>query len=270
MILGGIPYYLDLLDRRLSLAQNVDKLCFARDGALVFEFDELYRSLFRSADTHIAIVRALNQRKAGRTRKEIVETLGIDAGGTFSKAIEELEQCGFVRRYRDFSKKERGAIYQLVDPFTLFYLRLMEGRLKGSGAWEAYQGTPAYHAWSGLAFEMTCLAHERQLKRALGIEAIASSSSAWRSSSSDSGAQIDLLIDRSDGVINACEMKYSLAPFAISKRLDADMRERVEAFRAETGTRKAVRLTMVCPYGVKRNKYWGIVSNEITFDDLFL
>lgn len=269
MVFGGIPYYLDLLDRRLSLAQNVDSLCFAPDGALRHEFDELYRSLFRNADGHIAVVRALNRRKAGCTRKEIIERTGIGAGGTLSKTLEELEQCGFVMRYRDFTKKERGAIYQLVDPFTLFYLRFMEGRLEGEGAWEAHQGTPAYHAWSGLAFEMTCLAHEKQLKTALGIQAIASSTSAWRSGDPESKAQIDLLIDRADGVINACEMKYSQVAFAIDKSLDAELRERIEAFRAETGTRKAVRLTMVCPYGVKRNKYWGIVSNEITFEDLF-
>lgn len=268
-VFGGIPYYLDLLDRRLSLAQNVDRLCFARDGALRHEFDELYRSLFRNADGHIAVVRALNQRRAGCTRKEIVGKSGLAAGGTLSKTLEELEQCGFIRRYRDFTKKERGAIYQLVDPFTLFYLRFMEGRLEGEGAWAAYQGTPAYYAWSGLAFEMVCLVHEQQLKAALGIQAIASTSTAWRSDSAESKAQIDLLVDRADGVINACEMKYAQAPFAIDKALDAELRERIETFRTETGTRKAVRLTMVCPYGVKHNKYWGIVSNEITFEDLF-
>lgn len=269
MVFGGIPFYLDLLDRRLSLAQNVDRLCFARDGALHNEFDELYRSLFRNADGHIAVVRALDQRRAGCTRMEIIEKSGMAAGGTLSKTLEELEQCGFVRRYRDFTKKERGAIYQLVDPFTLFYLRFMEGRLEGEGAWEAYRGTPAYHAWSGLAFVMVCLAHEQQLKMALGIQAIASTSSAWRSDSAESKAQIDLLVDRADGVINACEMKYSQAPFSINKALDAELRERIETFRSETGTRKAVRLTMVSPYGVKHNKYWGLVSNVITFEDLF-
>lgn len=269
MVFGGIPFYLDLLDRRLSLDQNIDRLCFARDGALRNEFDELYRSLFRNADGHIAVVRALNQRKAGLTRKEVVRRSGISAGGTFSKTLEELEQCGFVRRYRDFTKKERGAIYQLIDPFTLFYLRFMEGRLDGEGAWEAYRGTPGYHTWCGLAFEMTCLLHERQLKQALGIQAIASTASAWRSDGSTPGAQIDLVIDRADGVVNACEMKYSQAPYVITKAFDAELRERIETFRRETGTRKAIRLTMVCPYGVSHNKYWGIVQNEIDFEDLF-
>ena len=269
MVFGGIPFYLDLIDRRLSLSQNVDRICFAPDGALREEFDELYRSLFKNAERHIAIVRALNQRKAGCSRKEIIEKSGMGAGGTLSKALEELEQCGFIRRYRDFTKRERDAIYQLIDPFTLFYLRFMEGRLEGEGAWEAYLGTPGYHAWSGLAFEMTCLLHERQLKQALGIQAIASSTSAWRSSAPGSKAQIDLLIDRADGVVNACEMKYSQAPFVIGKALDAELRGRIADFRAETGTKKAVRLTMVCPYGVRRNKYWGAVQNEITFEDLF-
>lgn len=269
MAFGGIPFYLDLIDRRLSLAQNIDRLCFARDGALRNEFEELYRSLFRDANGHIAVVRALNQRKAGLTRKEISAKSGISEGGTLSKTLEELELCGFIRRYSDFTKRKRDALYQLLDPFTLFYLRFMEGRLEDVGTWAAHQGSPGYHAWSGLAFETVCLLHESQLKQALGIQAIASTSSAWRSGNPSAKAQIDLVIDRADGVINACEMKYAQAPYAIDKALEAELRERLAAFRAETGTRKSIRLTMVCPYGVKRNAHWGIVQNEITYDDLF-
>ena len=106
-------------------------------------------------------------------------------------------------------------------------------------------------------------------KDMLGIQAIASTSSAWRSDDAESKAQIDLLVDRADGVIKACEMKYFQPSLSIDKTLDVELRERIEAFRSGTGTAKAIRLTMVCPYGVRRNKYWGIVSNEITFEDLF-
>ena len=43
MILGGIPYCLNMLDSRLNLAQNIDRLLFNPNGELYNEFDMLYR-----------------------------------------------------------------------------------------------------------------------------------------------------------------------------------------------------------------------------------
>ena len=39
----------------------------------------------------------------------------------------------------------------------------------------------------------------------------------WRSKESSEGAQIDMLIERADRVINLCEMKYSIYPYALDK-----------------------------------------------------
>ncbi|MBR1829926.1 MAG: ATP-binding protein [Atopobiaceae bacterium] len=267
MVFGGIPHYLSLLDRRSSLAQNIDQLCYARTGELRFELHRLYQSLFKHGDRHLAIVRALAARQGGLLRSELERIDGIGGGKALTTALVELEQCGFVRRYRDFTKHERGQHYQVIDPFTLFSLRFVEpGKVD---SWLAFVNSPAYAAWTGMAFELTCLLHTDQIKTALGVFGVQSSQTAWRSSKADPGAQIDLLIDRADGVINLCEMKYSSKQFAIDKTYAQTLQNKLTAFREETGTPKAVHLTMVTAAGLAHNAYWNDVQQELTADDLF-
>ncbi|RVU98151.1 ATP-binding protein [Coriobacteriales bacterium OH1046] len=268
MVFGGIPFYLDLLDRRLGLAQNIDRLCFSKKGQLRGEFEELFRSLFRKADRHIAIVRALHTKGSGATREEIIGLSGIGDGGALSTNIEELEQCGFIRSYRDFTRTSRGKLYQLIDPFTLFWLRFVEGSADEHW-WSANYGSARLRAWSGRAFELACLLHVPQMLRALGVWGVSVDACAWRSKKSSLGAQIDLVLDRADGVVNLCEMKFSDGPFAIDKACDASLRAKRSVFAEESKTRKALHITMVCPYGIGETAYRWTPQSVITGDDLF-
>ena len=267
MVFGGIPYYIDLIDRRSSLAQNIDQLCFERSGQLRHELGRLFASLFKHPGKHEAIVRELAQRRGGATRTELAAAPGIVDGQQLTRALSELEQCGFVRRYREFTKGKNGARFQLIDPFTLFSLRFLEG--DGVHSWTEYLNTPSYYAWRGGAFELVCLIHSAGIKEALRVGGVASEESSWRSKASEPGAQVDLVIDRADGVINLCEMKFTDGEFAIDRAYDAALRNKVAAFAAETGTRKAIRLTMVTMSGLAHNAYWGTVQNELSADDLF-
>lgn len=49
MILGGTPYYLDLLRKEYSLAQNIDFFFFKTNAELSEEYGILLKSLFRKA-----------------------------------------------------------------------------------------------------------------------------------------------------------------------------------------------------------------------------
>ena len=268
MVFGGIPYYLDLLDRRCGLVQNIDNLCFSRSGELTSEFDELYHSLFRKADHHVAIVRTLGTKAKGLDMQEISNATGIAKGGTLTSLLDELEASGFIRRYAPFEKKRRGSLYQLVDPFSLFYLKFMDKRAP-SDFWSKNHQTSRVNAWRGYAFELVCLLHERQIRQALGIAAVSADVCSWRSQDSDPGAQVDLVIDRADGIINLCELKWSQGEYAINKAYDLQLRNKLVAFSQETRTKKALHLTMVTPFGVKRNAYHGVLQSEITADALF-
>ena len=271
MIFGGIPYYLGLFDKRESLVQNVNRLCFATDGQLKNEFDRLYSSLFSDCERHVEIIKALNKKASGMTREEIIRSSDLADGGNTTKALSELELSGFIRKYNAFNKKTKDAVYQLVDFFSLFHLKFMAGRnVNDETFWLKYSNTSAHNAWSGYAYELVCLAHIKQIKKALGISGIGTNVASWRSAAASKGAQIDLVIDRADNVINLCEIKYSDAEFCIDKNYDEILRNKRNAFVTGTKTRKAIHQTMITTYGLAHNEYWGGVQSEITFDDLFL
>lgn len=269
MIFGGIPYYMDCMDRRLSLAQNIEAVCFDENGQLHYEFSRLYSSLFRHSERHLAIIRMLAEKKCGMTRTELAKNKAIGDGEALTEALLELTQCGFIRKYQLYQKNKYGSLYQLIDPFTLFALTYMESGKRQS--WIAVLGTPGYYAWSGYAFELLCLLHVDEIKKALGITGMESAYCAWRAGGSTGhpGAQIDLLIDRRDDVINLCEMKYSEAPYEITEKYEQELLRKVTVFRTETGTKKAIHLTMVTSSGLQKNMHSGIILNEITGDDLF-
>lgn len=267
MVFGGVPYYLGLISRRMSIVQNIDILLFDEKGALYHEFERSFHSLFRKPVKHLTVIRTLAKRKMGLTRKEILEETGISDGALLTKTMNELEECGFIRKYYGYLKGSREFMYQIIDPFTLFCLTYLEKKKYSS--WIKYVGTPEYYSWCGLVFETVCLNHASQIKAAIGISGIESNEYAWRSSQSDPGAQIDLLIDRNDNVINICEMKYSTVPFKIDAGYAAVLKNKIDVFRNETKTKKALHLTLVCPGGILRGGSYTDVTNVITMDDLF-
>ena len=272
MVFGGIPYYWSLLEKGLSLAQNIDKIIFAKNGKLSNEFDQLYASLFKSPEQYIDIVTALGKKKAGMTREEIIVAIDKYSNGALSKVLDELEYCGFIRKYNGFEKKSKQAIYQLIDNYTLFYFKfIQQNENNDEHFWSASIDSAMHRAWSGLAFERLCMAHTQQIKATLGIAGVLSNVYSWRKEADEmsDGAQIDLLIDRKDQVINLCEMKYSLSEYAIDAEYEQKLRNKKSVFINATNTRKAVHLTMVTTFGIKANAHSGIVQNEITLEDLF-
>ena len=95
----------------------------------------------------------------------------------------------------------------------------------------------------------------------------------WRTEANeDKGidkTQIDLLIDRNDGVINLCEMKFSTQEYAITEDEETKLRRRRGNFIEATQSKKAVRITLVTPYGLRQNSHSAIAQNEITLNNLF-
>ena len=151
MALGGIPYYWSFLQKGKSLAQNFDRMFFAENGEMMREFDALYASLFRNPEPHIAIIKALTSKKSGLMRNEILTETGLDDNATFIKAMKELEQCGFVRKYTCLGKVSKDALYQLMDNFTLFHFKFMQENTNGNPHfWTSSLGTPTHSTWAGI------------------------------------------------------------------------------------------------------------------------
>lgn len=270
MILGGIPFYLTLLNPKLSLLSNIDELFFADAHAMLrTEYNELYSTLFKRPDNYLAVIRMLTERKEGFTRKEINEKTKL-GGAALSKILSDLEQCDFIFSYARYGNAKNNAIYRIKDFYTLFYYKYVNGiDTKDSLRWTHLSSTPQVSSWQGFSFELLCLLHLDEIKKALGIDRILNDASAWRSKQPEQNTQIDLVIERADHNINLCEMKFSSGMYAIDKGYEQKLRERMSIFLAETMTRCSTRITMVTTYGVLQNKHSGIVNDEVLLDDLF-
>lgn len=271
MVMGGIPFYLNNVKGNESAAQNINRLCFSQTGLLRLEFNNLYLALFKNAESHIKIVRALATKAKGLTRKEIIELTKLSSGGGTTKILEELEQSGFIRKYTPFQKRKKSSIYQLIDFYTLFYLRFIEpSNPLDDNNWINAIDHPRHRAWSGYAYEQICLYHIQSIKKALGIGGVQTSIYSWRSSQKEDNVQIDLIIERRDRVINVCEIKFTTDAYSITKEYATKLRNKLGVFRSETGTNYAVWLTFISTYGLKNFVYWGgLVQHDLTMDIFF-
>jgi hypothetical protein len=272
MIVGGVPYYWSKMRCGMSLAQNIDALFFARDGEFSHEFNDLYASLFTTPEKYVKVIDALGSKKKGLTREEILKTGKLEDSGNVSKMLDNLEYCGFIRKYFQIGHRRKNAIYQLIDNYTLFYYQFVKGKTSiDGGYWSKTIGKAGYYAWSGLAFERVCLIHSSQIKKALGISGVLTSEYSWSVAASESyhGAQIDLLIDRGDGVIDICEMKYSKSPFAITADYRRNLLNKIDRFQQTTRTKKAIHLVMISANGLADTENNDVVNNVVTLDALF-
>lgn len=273
MVMGGVPQYLKMIDRGESVTIAIDRICFSKDGFLNDEFKNLFHSLFNNASSHISIIKALAQKGKGLTRNEVITNCNLQTGGGTTQVLEELCESGFIEAYIPFGKHSKDAVYKLIDEYSLFYVKFMaNGKINGRGSWTTFASSQSRVSWCGIAFESICLKHILQLKQALGIAGVHTEHYVWRHSSQghDTGAQIDLLIDRQDQCINVCEMKFSRTEFELSKKNAIELQNKLDIFLGKTKTRKSLFLTMVSTHGIKNMKsYPGLVQSEITMDDLF-
>ncbi|MGI6223510.1 MAG: AAA family ATPase [Prevotella sp.] len=269
MIFGGVPYYMSLMRKGLSLAQNIDELCFSKRGQLRYEFDRLFNSLFVNPEANKSLVRLLFKRKAGMKRNEIISESNKISGGGLTNILKGLEAGNFITTYRNYGASKREIFYKLTDFFCLFYLNFMDEKTTDEHYWSSNLLTGSLNAWRGLAFENLCFAHVEQLKTALGIAGVHTETMPWRSKNQEDGAQIDMLIDRDDRVINVCEMKFATDDYVITRNYDRELRHKLTLFSEETKTRKSLHLTLVTTYGLKQNEYSGKVQRIITMNELF-
>ena len=274
MVFGGVPYYWRFLERGKSVAQNIDALLFGKNGQLRHEFEDVFCSLFGEKQGYMKIVRALASCTCGMTCGELLSATGLSKGGGVLRILDALEQSGFIRRYTAYGKKKQNSQFQLIDSFTLFHLKFIDGESNhDEHFWSHSTIGPALNTWRGLAFERVGLLHLRQIKKALGISGVLTSAYAWRHEADDTypwGVQIDLLLERADHVVNVCEFKFSKDEFVISAEYAKALVRKCETFRAVTGTKDAVHLTLVTTEGVARNTHSGIVQSEVKLDDLFM
>ena len=273
MITGGIPHYLKEIKKGKSVAQQIDKMCFSANGLLKDEFDKLYASLYDKADTHIAVIRALATKWMGVTRSRILELTGMNDGGSLTRILTEPEQSDFILSVPPFNKKKKDILYRLVDNYSLFYLKFMEGKRKsGEGSFISLEHTPVWKTWCGYAFENICFMHLQQMKMVMGIAAVYTEAGSYiqKAGNENKGVQVDMLIDRADNIINVCEMKFYDAPFTITKKYAAELRNKRAIVRMVAPSKRSIFITMVTCFGILENSYaTELIQSQVRAVDLF-
>jgi AAA+ ATPase superfamily predicted ATPase len=282
LALGGVPYYIEQIQRGSSVAQNIAALCFSNSGALKDEWDKLFVALFGESDIYEKIIRALFLKKKGLSLTELAAALEISVGGRFKKRLEELEEAGFISSFVPYGNKVKNTYYRILDEFSLFHLQWIDKAPKGillgksGNYWLNKIKLPSYISWAGISFESVCLRHSEEIATALGLSAIPHTVGTWRyvpsakEAKSKSGAQIDLLFDREDGVITLCEIKYTKEIFSIDKRYASELKQKLEVFQHQTQTKKQLQLAIISVHGMKINS-WSedLVDQVVTADEIF-
>jgi len=128
MMIGGIPYYLNQVSRRVGFVRAANEAFFTRSTIFLAEVDEVLNVEFNRA----GIV----------TTKKILATLGV-LGGTFAVVADKLEMAASgifeaVGKLVDYSllkekkciplknRKKVSTVYFYDDPYLLFYFACLE------------------------------------------------------------------------------------------------------------------------------------------------
>ena len=273
---GGVPHYLRQVQKGMSAAQNIDHMAFSSNGFLRDEFDKLFSSLFNHSDTIISIIHALAKVRSGMTRQTLLEKTGLASSGEFSKSLNALEHSGFIQTYESLKGSQTQKKIKMMDEFSLFHLTFIDKahlkvfKAKASGYWIQQSTSRSYQSWAGFAFEALCFKHIHKIKDALGIGAVYSIESSWaHRDTEEGGAQIDLLIERSDRCYSLCEIKYCQAEFVINKSYAANLRHKKETLQMHGKKGYPIFLVMITSYGVKTNSYSEeLVDHEVLMSDL--
>lgn len=279
MAMGGIPYYLRHIKEGWSSLQCIDYMCFGKDGILVNEFTQLFASLFEYPASYIAVIRILAKNHRGMNRDDILDIADISSGGGATNILLGLEESGFIGSYIPFGKTKKETLYYLMDEYSLFYLTWIEKAPRNiltsasSGYWLNKSNSRSWSSWSGYAFERICQKHAPQITKALGISGIGLIISSWLhrpQTKTDTGVQIDLVIDRADRVITLCEIKFSNRKYRITKNYALLLQNKIDVFKEITKSNKTIFLAMITPYGLEVNEYENrLVNQSVILDDLY-
>lgn len=273
MVMGGVPYYWQAVEQGKSVAQVIDQLCFEQNGLLATEFRPLFQSLFKHAENHIQIIETLAKHPYGMTRNQLLEQIKVNNGGSFTRILDQLIDCGFVKALRPFGKKNKETVFRVIDFYSIFYLKFINGNISDrTNVWQNLSNGASYQSWMGYAFENICLTHLKPIHEALGISGIYTQASSFYFKGNEElpGVQIDLVIDRNDGIINLCEAKYTNDEFVLTKEYTAVLRRRRTVFQHLTRTKKSVVTTLLTTYPALQNAYYREeIHSEVSLERLF-
>ena len=120
-VLGGVPYYLSLVNKELSFEENVTRMFFKVDGQLYDEPNFLMKEEFREPATYNSIIMAIAK---GANRPHTIQQMaGIEASSS-PFYLRQLVEIGFLRKVLPFGEnplRSKKGIYEIADNTFRFW-----------------------------------------------------------------------------------------------------------------------------------------------------
>ena len=270
MIFGGLPFFYDLMNTSYSLNQNVNRLLFNKDALYRDETKRLLEATLSESPVYGQILSKLAFAKYGIKKAKLQEKIGA-SNGTYSRAIQDLVDCGYIIEYKKNYEDYNPLYIQLADPFLLFHYHNLSKEKPINSYEDLISDMGRYDNWRGQAFEILCFNNTQSIKSALGISGVKTECYPWYNSEDDKNEriQIDMVIERADKISNLCEIKYTNKPFEIDAAYEEQLVRKRDIFKSKTGTSQSLKIVMISAKGLRGTAHTSYISDTITLDDLF-
>lgn len=234
-VLGGMPYYLSLLNNTQDLHTNIRAHILNPKGTLFDEPLLLLVEEVREPRNYFSVLRAI---AAGHTRlNEISQAAGIGAREVTGRYLDVLRELRIVRRLVPITErqpeKSRKGIYQIDDAFLRFWFRYVHpnrGALELGLVDAVMDGRilPTFDAFVSRAFEDAAQEHVTRLARGGQLPFIPERIGRWWSSEEE----IDIVaISDTDRAMLVGECKWTAKPVGVN--ILVDLQRKVQAMQQE-------------------------------------
>jgi hypothetical protein len=255
MVLGGIPYYLNLMSRGESVPGVIDRLFFSEPPELKGEFDELFDSLFDNSPVHKRIISLVAGTKIGLTRTEIAARAKLPSGGSLNRYIDNLEESGFLEEHEPLgSRGKKDVRYRVWDMLTLFHRHWLVGKLH-MRSWRSIATSQRYKSWCGHVFEIVAWNHARYIADALGLSKNDYFVTRATLENKEGKAQIDLVVDVTGGAVYLLELKCSDDPFVMTAAEATRLLQSRRVLSAHYNGKRSIIVCLLAAGGAQKNTH---------------
>lgn len=235
LAIGGVAEYLKWIKQSDSSVKIIEDLCFRSSGNLYTEYEALIPALFTESTKYDRLIEALSRKTFGLTFSELES--GSIKGTTLKRMLSELELNSFISSYSPYGWGKL-KLFRLTDPYLLFYHKWIKpvgksGIVLPEHYWMQTFNSQSFRTWMGYSYETFCFTHVEYILKRLGISGMKVKASVWRSKKTKDGAQVDLVLERADRIINLCEIKYSSIDFIFDDKVEQELYRKLSIFKEE-------------------------------------
>jgi hypothetical protein len=261
-IFGGIPYYLNHIDVKKSIDQNINDLIFNKDGMFNKEFYWLFSSIISEPDKYIDIINILSKNPNGLIYHEINKLLKITQSSTVLKRILYLCECEYLVITHPFYEKQKKIKYKINCEFIDFYLRWVYNDKNKNITWNNIIDTQTFYTWRGFCFERIIYKHIDQLIKYIEINQYKIYYPLIYKNK-----QYDIAIETKNNIF-LLELKCTNKSFYIDKNYNYELLKKIESI--EELSRKEVNLIFISNLPITENEYSKLFRCITINDYLFL